>query len=153
MYKRQKRSGTLLSASWDSTVRVWKEGACLRTLKGHEATVWAVLPLEDEAERILTASGDRTIKLWAGEACEHTYTGHADVVRSLAIASGVGFLSASNDGTVRLWELGGSCLQVLRAGESFVYGVSVLASGEWMTCSEDRTLKICLLYTSPSPRD
>ena len=121
---------------------MWKEGACLRTLKGHEATVWAVLPLEDDAERILTASGDRTIKLWAGEACEHTYTGHADVVRSLAIASGVGFLSASNDGTVRLWELGGSCLQVLRAGESFVYGVSVLASGEWMTCSEDRTLKI-----------
>ena len=78
--------------------------------------MWAVLPLEDEAERILTASGDRTIKLWAGEACEHTYTGHADVVRSLAIASGVGFLSASNDGSVRAWELGGDCLKVLGLG-------------------------------------
>ena len=52
--------GALVSASWDSTAKVWKEGACIATLKGHKATVWAVLPVEDEEGRLLTASGDRT---------------------------------------------------------------------------------------------
>ena len=82
------------------------------------------------------------IKLWQGEQCVRTYEGHSDVVRSLALVSGIGFISASNDGTVRMWELGGSCLEVLHCGESFVYGVAVLPSGEWLTCSEDRTIKV-----------
>ena len=36
------------------------------------------------------------------------------MVRALALVTGLGFLSASNDGTVRLWELGGSCLSVFQ---------------------------------------
>merc|ERR1719424_1922170 len=134
-------SGDLLySASWDKTARVWQAGACLRTLKGHEAAVWSVLPLDDG--RVLTASADRTIKLWEGESCVQSYTGHEDVVRDLALLPGVGFVSASNDGTIRAWELGGSCLKVLKASETFVYGVAVLESGEWLTCAEDRTVRV-----------
>ena len=74
--------------------------------------MWSVLPLDDG--RVLTASADRTIKLWEGESCVQSYTGHEDVVRDLALLPGVGFVSASNDGTIRAWELGGSCLKVLR---------------------------------------
>ena len=107
--------GLLYSASWDKTVKVWKEGECLRTLEGHEATVWSVLPVDDADGRVLSASGDRTIKLWKETACEVTYSGHEDVVRSLALVSGIGFVSASNDGTVRLWELSGACLHILSA--------------------------------------
>jgi len=135
-------TGMLYSASWDKTARVWKDGECVRVLKGHEAALWAVLPLDEFDGQTLTGSGDRTVKLWRGEACAHTFTGHTDVVRSLAYVSGVGFLSSSNDGTVRLWELGGSCLSVFQASESFVYSVSVLPSGEYLTCSEDRNLRI-----------
>ena len=135
-------TGMLYSASWDKTARMWKDGACVRVLKGHEAALWTVLPLDEMDGETLTGSGDRTIKRWSGEDCTHTYTGHSDVVRSLAYVSGIGFLSASNDGTVRLWELSGSCLSVFAASETFVYSVSVLPSGEYLTCSEDRTLRV-----------
>ena len=64
--------------------------------------------------------------MWVGDRCERTYSGHTDAVRSLALVSGIGFLSASNDGTVRMWELAGTCLQVLQASESFVYSVVLL---------------------------
>ena len=57
-------------------------------------------------------------------------------MRDLALLPGVGFVSASNDGTARAWELGGSCLKVIKASETFVYGVGVLESGEWMTWAE-----------------
>ena len=138
-------SGDLLSsASWDKTARVWRDGACVLTLKGHDKAVWSVLPLDDAEGRVLTASADRTIKLWDGQtgAVSKTYEGHQDVVRDLALVAGVGFLSGSNDGTVRLWELGGECLRVLQASESFVYAVALLPTGEWVTCSEDRTVRV-----------
>jgi len=139
-------SGQLFSASWDKTARVWDLGSasCVAVLKGHEAALWAVQPLGEEAasDRCLTGGGDRTIKLWAGETCERTYEGHSDVVRDLALLPGAGFLSCSNDATVRMWELGGECLRVLQASETFLYSVSVLPGGEWLTCSEDRTVRV-----------
>ena len=52
-----------------------------------------------------------------GETCVKDFTGHTDAVRALALLPGVGFLSASNDGTVRMWELGGTCLRTLEALE------------------------------------
>ena len=91
----------------------------------------------------LSLSTQNSIKRWKAATCVQTYTGHTDVVRSLALVEGIGFLSASNDGTVRLWEMvSGNCLNVLHASESFLYSVAVLPGGEWLTCSEDRTLKV-----------
>lgn len=90
------------------------QGVCIHTLVGHEAAVWSVLPLEDGSGLVLTASADRTIKLWQADACLKTFTGHSDVVRTLAEVPGVGFLSGSNDGTARLWELSGECLRIIQ---------------------------------------
>lgn len=53
-------SNLLYSASWDKTAKVWKDGACLHTLEGHQAALWAVLPVEDAEGRVLTASADKT---------------------------------------------------------------------------------------------
>jgi len=130
----------LFSASIDKTARMWVDESCVHTLEGHEAAVWCVLPLDDGQNSSLTASADKTVKLWRGGECEHTYRGHEDAVRYLAMLPNVGFLSSSNDGTVRLWEFGGDSLRVLQASSSFVYQVAVLPSGEWLTCDEDRNL-------------
>ena len=129
------------------------QGTCVHTLVGHEAAVWSVLPLQDGTGLVLTASADRTIKLWSGGECVKTFSGHADVVRTLALVPGVGFLSGSNDGTVRLWDLGGECLRTIQASDTFVYSVNVLESGEWMTCSEDVSrLPLCWNLAVPGAR-
>ena len=65
-------SGDLLySASWDKTARVWQAGACLRTLKGHEAAVWSVLPLG-------RPGGDAAVvtrwTAWCGDGGTEAYT-------------------------------------------------------------------------------
>jgi phospholipase A-2-activating protein len=138
-------SGRLWSASWDKTARAWdlSSASCIATLKGHEAALWSVLPVCDTGARVLTAAADRSIKLWCGDKCERSYAGHTDVVRELALLGEAGcFLSCSNDATVRLWQLGGECLRVLRASEAYVYAVSILPTGEWLTCSEDRTVRV-----------
>ncbi|KAJ3281630.1 hypothetical protein HK104_011360 [Borealophlyctis nickersoniae] len=105
----------------------------------HEHSVWAVLSVENDV--VLTGSADRTIKLWKAGKNTHTYTGHTDAVRSLALYPGLGFVSCSNDCTVRVWTLAGECVQELSGHTSFVYTLAVLPSGEIASGGEDRSVR------------
>uniref|UniRef100_A0A7S4KYY7 Phospholipase A-2-activating protein n=1 Tax=Guillardia theta TaxID=55529 RepID=A0A7S4KYY7_GUITH len=135
-------TGHLVSVSWDKTARVWdlESRSCVSVLSGHEQAVWAAICFEDGS--ILTGSADKTIKRWKGNVCEHTYTGHSDCVRALAHFPGVGFASAGNDCSIRLWALSGDCLMVLNGHQSFVYSLSVFPSGDIVSSSEDKTCKV-----------
>lgn len=77
-------------------VIVWKEFQKAYVLEGHEAAVWAVLPVDDDT--ILTASADKMIRLWKNGKLVHVYQGHTDAVRGLALVSKDTFVSCSNDG-------------------------------------------------------
>eukprot|EP00959_Pyramimonas_sp_CCMP1952_P137064 2868282-Pyramimonas_sp.AAC.1 len=55
-------SGEVLSASVDSTGRIWQGGQSKKVLTGHEGSVLAVLALPNGD--VLTASSDKTIKQW-----------------------------------------------------------------------------------------
>lgn len=61
---------TIVSASWDKTAKVWSlsgsEPSCLKTIKGHEAAVWAVLCIRKSL--IVTGSADKTIKIFGNDA-------------------------------------------------------------------------------------
>ncbi|KAL2018632.1 hypothetical protein VTK56DRAFT_535 [Thermocarpiscus australiensis] len=72
--RRHYSADVLASASYDNTVRIWREDAdgewvCVAVLEGHEATVWGVQweprPRRDgRFPRLLTFSADGTIRLW-----------------------------------------------------------------------------------------
>ncbi|KAL2755829.1 hypothetical protein ACRALDRAFT_2103913 [Sodiomyces alcalophilus JCM 7366] len=67
-------SDVLASASYDSTVRIWREDAdgdwvCVAVLEGHQGTVWGVQwesrPRPDgRFPRLITFSADATIRVW-----------------------------------------------------------------------------------------
>ncbi|KDN49568.1 WD40 repeat-like protein [Tilletiaria anomala UBC 951] len=155
-------------------------------LKGHESAVWSVKVVEED--QFLTASADRLIRLFKKEQCVARFEGHTDVVRSLAIlpskpsrsdsnsselyhgstlvcaeASSRVFASASNDGTLRLWDLDGGPLsgahnedatvdsslptvrqatRVFKGHESFVYEVTALNERSLVSCSEDGSSRV-----------
>jgi WD40 repeat protein len=133
--------GQLISVSWDKTARIWDLSSlsCSAVLTGHEAAVWAVLPLDDGS--ILTGSADHTIKKWRGTACETTIKGHTDCVRSLAKTE-FGFASAGNDAVIKLWTLTGECIMQMTGHTSFIYSIAVLPTGEIVSSSEDKTARI-----------
>ena len=66
--------GTLLSASWDKTAKVWLNQKCVMTLEGHEAAVWAGAIMPEQGV-MLTGSADQTIKVWKAGRCERTIRG------------------------------------------------------------------------------
>jgi phospholipase A-2-activating protein len=131
----------IISGSWDTTAKVWENHVLKYNLEGHSASVWDVKILGDD--RYLTCSADKTVKLWDKNKEVKTIVGHTDVVRSLALLpNGIGFASASNDGTVRLTDFEGNLLHELVGHDSFVYSVNLLSNGDIVTSGEDRTVRI-----------
>lgn len=70
-------------------------------------------------------------------------SGHSDSVRGLAVYPGVGFVSASHDGTARVWAVSGETLLHLVGHTALVYQAAVHPpSGLIATASEDNTARI-----------
>lgn len=99
----------LISGSLDHTIKVWNwhTGECLSTFTGHDS---GVIGLHfDPALPALLASGsaDHTVKMWNFEdKTSFVLRGHTDWVNSVKIdANSRTVFSASDDGTVRLWDL------------------------------------------------
>ena len=101
-------TSVLVSGGNDQTLKIWKGGKALATLRGHANAVSTVL-FHDRTLLLASGSWDNTIKIWDLRNLDttderFTLTGHKGAVRSLAISSdGRTLASASNDGTVRLW--------------------------------------------------
>lgn len=115
----------LITGSLDHTIRIWnwRKGECIRTLEGHTD---GVVCLHFDANILASGSADSTVKVWnsyTGEA--FTLRGHHDWVNAvrlwdahegassppdpcrsaLNIDTGKMLFSASDDGTIRLWDL------------------------------------------------
>ncbi|VDP81462.1 unnamed protein product, partial [Echinostoma caproni] len=147
---------TLVSVSWDKTAKVWKNGKCLSTIKGHESAVWCVLYIAgSELEfEIATGSADRSIRLWkvvlspdhseASFSLVRSFLGHADCVRSLAALDQHRFLSASNDASIRAWDLRtGTCVGEFYGHTNFVYNVATqVGVPVFVSSGEDRSVRV-----------
>eukprot|EP00605_Chrysophyceae_sp_TOSAG23-4_P001333 GSChrysophyteH1.ASY1.ANO1.1450.1 assembled CDS len=122
----------LISGSWDGTARLWDldlGGACLMELTGHENGV-NVLGLP--SGHILTSSTGESVnskpanfqlRLWNptnGKQLGPSRTDHDGPIRSLAAYSrnSCGFLSSSNDGSVRSYALASASMAIDRESQS-----------------------------------
>jgi phospholipase A-2-activating protein len=67
---------------------------------------------------------------------------HEDIIRDFTEVPGLGFVSVSNDETGKFWTLEGDLLYELRGHNGFVFAVHVLPSGEIITGSDDKSIKV-----------
>uniref|UniRef100_A0A183CH72 PUL domain-containing protein n=1 Tax=Globodera pallida TaxID=36090 RepID=A0A183CH72_GLOPA len=135
------KTGFLMSGSWDHNALVWPVSDLLSgagdqvgigLLSGHVCSVWAVAVVPTQPKpNFLTASADKTIMLWGADYERlGTFLGHNDVVRAVIVLSEKHFLSASNDSSVRLWDLAsGSNLRTFYTDhQEFLYTMCLLDS-------------------------
>lgn len=115
----------LITGSMDSTLRIWnwRTGECVRELRGHSA---GIVALNYDSEVLVSGSVDNTIRVWNFRSKDSfVLRGHLDWVNSVllwddpsrvessftpnanpnSIPAGKMLFSASDDGTVRLWDL------------------------------------------------
>lgn len=98
--------GVIASISRDRTLRYWDIAAerCIRTITAHAAAVLCVAAVSPRM--IATGSADHTIGLWTEEGTlMRSLTGHDGWVWGLTPMGRDRLASASEDGSVRIWNL------------------------------------------------
>lgn len=96
---------TIISGSYDHTVRVWDLKTCTNkfVLRGHTDRIYSTI-LDVERNRCISASMDSTIRVWDlnNGACIAELTKHTSLVGLLGLSSNY-LVSAAADGTLRGW--------------------------------------------------
>lgn len=149
-------NGILLSGSWDGTARVWdlNKSQCLHVLAGHENGV-CVLGLPDgtivtgsTGQQVGNTVVDFQLRFWVNGKLERTLADHAGPIRQLAIVPEMGFVSCSNDGSIKFRTWDGDVLASMshpvnaEGKPGFVLGIAVLADKRIVSVSEDCTARI-----------
>ena len=153
----------ILTASTDTTVRLWDaSGQPLATLSGHTGGVNSAV-FSPDGQRILTASDDGTARLWnAAGMLLATLSGHISSINNLPFvdpsgrplatisvtsavfsSDGQRILTASRDGTARLWDAAGTPLSTLSGHtDSVNSAVFSLDGTRILTVSADNTARL-----------
>ncbi|KAL2820876.1 WD40-repeat-containing domain protein [Aspergillus cavernicola] len=96
----------LISGSMDRTIKVWnwRTGECISTYTGHRG---GVIGLHFDASILASGSVDKTVKIWNFEdKSTFLLRGHTDWVNAVRVdTQSRTVFSASDDCTVRLWDL------------------------------------------------
>ncbi|CAK7329744.1 unnamed protein product [Dovyalis caffra] len=149
--------GAIVSGGMDTMIFVWNlsNGEKVQSLKGHQLQVTGVVL---DGEDIVSCSVDSTMRRWRKGQLIENWEAHksaiqaiiklpsgelvTDTVRGLAEMHGLGILSASHDGSIRLWALTGQVLMEMAGHGSIVYSVDSHVSGLIVSGSEDCSAKI-----------
>jgi WD40 repeat protein len=146
LYLNSPKGATLLTASWDKTIRHWdaSTGKTLQVLKGHLDFVKSLAVRVGSGDKVTLFSGstDATIREWDLETGRSVATlkGHRRGVESILLdPSGTILFSASSDTTIRKWNAQTrQCLEVWEGHLTSIYSLSMnesyLFSGMFLCC-------------------
>lgn len=145
---------TLVSGSYDNTVRVWKisTGEVLHKLVGHSMKVYSVV-LDHKRNRCISGSMDNYVKIWSLEtgACLFTLEGHSSLVGLLDLRD-ERLVSAAADSTLRIWDPeNGQCKSTLSAHTGAI--TCFQHDGQKVISGSDRTLKLWNIKTGECMKD
>lgn len=133
------RGDTLVSGSYDGTVRVWKvsTGESLHQLQGHTTKIYSV-SLDHKRNRCISGSMDHVVKIWSLDtgALLYNLEGHTSLVGLLDLKEDI-LVSGAADATLRVWDVeNGHCRSVLNghagAIASFQHDGQKIVSGSHM---------------------
>ncbi|KGO36317.1 hypothetical protein PEX1_029320 [Penicillium expansum] len=145
---------TLVSGSYDSTVRVWKisTGESLHRLEGHTTKVYNVL-LDHKRNRCISGSMDHMVKIWCLEtgALLYNLEGHTSLVGLLYLKDDM-LVSAAADSTLRIWNPeNGHCQNVLNGHNGAI--TTFQHDGEKVISGSDGDVKMWDTRTGVFERD
>ena len=145
---------TLVSGSYDTTVRVWKisTGEVVHRLQGHSQKVYSVV-LDHARNRCVSGSMDNLVKIWSLESgtCLYTLNGHTSLVGLLDLNT-ERLVSAAADSTLRIWDPeNGQCKATLSAHTGAI--TCFQHDGQKVISGSDRTLKMWDVKTGECVKD
>ena len=145
---------TLVSGSYDCSVRVWKisTGETVHRLQGHTQKVYSVV-LDSKRKRCISGSMDNLVKVWSLENGTVLFNleGHSSLVGLLDLQQDR-LVSAAADSTLRIWDPeNGLCRSTLSAHTGAI--TCFQHDGQKVISGSDRTLKMWDVATGEFVKD
>ncbi|KAI9838342.1 MAG: hypothetical protein M1819_005610 [Sarea resinae] len=145
---------TLVSGSYDCSVRVWKisTGETVHRLQGHTQKVYSVV-LDHKRNRCISGSMDNLVKVWSLDSGLVLFNleGHTSLVGLLDLSNDR-LISAAADTTLRIWDPEtGQCKSTLTAHTAAI--TCFQHDGQKVISGSDRTLKMWDVKTGECVRD
>ncbi len=136
-------SGDLVSGSYDKSIKIWNRvtRTCWRTLKGHSGAITALIYTQG---LLISAAQDKTIKFWNiyFDSCVKSFGTVGESINALEILPEKGFISGANDGSLRFWDMTGTCRKTIQAHRSPIHALKWVSDRHLATGASDYTIKI-----------
>ncbi|OWY19168.1 hypothetical protein C7N43_01900 [Sphingobacteriales bacterium UPWRP_1] len=134
----------ILTASKDNTLKVWTiNGEMLRTFVKFNASIQSV-QYSSDGRQILVSAGNFAYLLSQSGKQLSVFSGHEKLVNSAVFSPDCNFvLTASDDNTIKLWNLNGTLVCTYMGHKGGVNGAVFSATGQYiLSNSLDNTAKI-----------
>ena len=134
-----------VAGSWDGKATVWNYVARKKTAEyaNHKYAVSVFYnPLTD---LIVSGSQDKALTSWNwrdGKEVKRIQGAHNDIVREISYVEDIGFITSSNDETLKLWSSDLEEIQTLTGHSAFVFTVKSKSLGHYFSGGEDKSIKI-----------
>jgi WD40 repeat protein len=136
-------NGNFISVSLDKTIIIW-DSETLTKIKFLTETsdIWSVIAFSNDL--FVTGNGKGDLKVWS-YSLEHklikTLTDHSSSVLDLAVLNNGHLVSASQNGSIRLWDKSFKSYKTEKAHSKAVLALKVSSNGSLISSSEDKTIK------------
>ena len=127
--------GRVITGAWDSSLKIWRDGVCERTIQAHINDVNAVAVLPG-GERFVSGSDDQKVKLWTLDgALDLIFELESIVLCLTALPDGVHFVVGLGGGPnesseVRLYHVDGTLVHSFKGHTAAVWVVAVTRDGQ-----------------------
>ena len=131
--------------SWDGKGTVWNSVS--RTIvaeyTNHKYAVTVYYnPLNDQ---IVSGSQDKALATWSwkdGKEIKRVEGAHGDIIREISYIEEIGFLTCSNDETLKIWSSEMEEIQTLTGHAAFVFSCKSNGLGNYFSGGEDKSIRI-----------
>ena len=140
--------GRIITGSDDDTVKMWRDGACERTIQAHTSGLRTVAMLPGGA-RFVSGANDCTAKLWTLDgALERTFEVHNLAICIAALPDGVHFVVGTYE-KVKLYHVDGTLVHTFEGHTNYaVYSVAVTRDGQHIISgAADKLVKVWSVAT------
>ncbi|HEY9702373.1 MAG TPA: WD40 repeat domain-containing protein, partial [Allocoleopsis sp.] len=134
----------IASASWDSTVRIWKaNGELLHILRGHSHRVSDV-DFSPDGEMIVTAGEDGKVIIWTKNGrLLHSLDYGSAATTSIFSPDRKMIAAGGESGEIKIWNTEGKLIKTIKSHPEKINDLSFAPDGKTIaTASSDRTIKL-----------
>ena len=134
-----------MTGSWDGKALVWNSTLKKKIAEyaNHKYAVTVYYnPLND---LVVSGSQDKALASWNwrdGKQAKRAEGAHGDIVREISAVEEVGFLTCSNDETIKLWSSDLEEIQTFSGHTAFVFTCKSRGLGSYFSGGEDKTIKV-----------